>query len=151
MILAVIDNLPQYFPLNKGFEKAAEFLGRQDLDLLTVGRHEIDGDLVYAMVSKSVGREKNKAKLEAHEQYIDIQVVLGGIDNMGWKSKSLCVKPVGEYNGERDVQFFMDEPDSWLQVRNGMFVIFFPEDAHLPSISSELIHKIIVKVAVDQI
>ena len=36
----------------------------------------------------------------------------------------------------------------WLPVASGMFVVFFPEDAHLPLISPGLIHKVVVKVAV---
>jgi beta-galactosidase beta subunit len=30
-----------------------------------------------------------------------------------------------------------------------MFVVFFPEDAHLPLIGSGLIHKVVVKIATD--
>lgn len=148
MILDVIDNMLQYLPLGKGFEKAIEFLSRQDLSLLPAGKYEIDGNRIYAMVSKSAGRCKENALLEAHEQYIDIQVVLAGTDDMGWKSKTLCCKPSVDYDQQRDVQFFADEPDVWLSVRSGSFAIFFPEDAHMPTISSEQIHKVIVKIAI---
>jgi beta-galactosidase beta subunit len=69
---------------------------------------------------------------------------------MGWKSKSLCKKPFGEYDQKTDEQIFADEPDAWLSTQSGVFVIFFPEDAHMPLISSGQIHKVVVKVAVDQ-
>ena len=151
MILDVIKNLPQYASLSKGFEKVIEFLSRQNLDSLPLGKHEIDGRRAFAIVSKNVGRRKESAQLEAHEQYIDVQVVLGGTDSMGWKSISQCEKPAADYNEERDVKFFSDVPDVWLSVKRGSFAIFFPGDAHMPSISSESIHKIIVKIAVDQI
>jgi YhcH/YjgK/YiaL family protein len=67
---------------------------------------------------------------------------------MGWKPKSLCRQPSGEYDPKNDIQFFADEPDAWLSVRSGAFVVFFPEDAHMPLISSRQLHKIVVKVAV---
>jgi biofilm protein TabA len=150
MILDILENLPQYTSLGKGFEKAIEFLARQDLDQLAAGRHEIDGEQVYAMVYKNVGRSREGARLEAHRRYIDIQAVLAGLDNMGWKSVDQCSEPVGDYIEQRDVRFYLDEPEAWLSVKPGSFAIFFPRDAHLPSISSEPINKIVVKVAVDR-
>jgi YhcH/YjgK/YiaL family protein len=53
-----------------------------------------------------------------------------------------------ELNIRYDMQFFTDEPDAWIATKSGTFVIFFPEDAHLPLISSGQIHKVVVKVAV---
>jgi YhcH/YjgK/YiaL family protein len=148
MILDVLENAPRYMALNKGFAKAIEFILRPDLKELPVATYEIDGDRVYAMVAKDSGRRKEDALLETHEKYIDIQLVLAGTDDMGWKSKSSCKQPSGEYNDETDMQFFTDEPDAWIATKSGAFVIFFPEDAHLPLISSGQIHKVVVKVAV---
>ena len=151
MILDVIDNLSHYSSLNKGLGKAIEFLSRQNLDLLPVGKHEIDGRHAFVIVTKNIGRKKEDAQLEAHEQYIDIQIVLGGADSIGWKTINQCSKPTSVYNEERDVKYFADVPDVWVSVKSGLFAIFFPADAHMPSISPELIHKIVVKVAVDQV
>ena len=39
------------------------------------------------MVTKDPGRKKEDALLETHEKYIDIQLVLTGTDDMGWKTK----------------------------------------------------------------
>jgi biofilm protein TabA len=150
MIVDVLENANQYLAMNNGFAKAIEFLLRSDLKELPVMNYEIDGDRVYAMVAKDHGRKKENALLETHEKYIDIQLVLAGTDNMGWKPKSSCKRPTGEYTKESDAQFFSDEPDVWLSVREGAFAIFFPEDAHMPMISSSQLHKVVVKVAVDQ-
>jgi biofilm protein TabA len=148
MILDVLENAHRYLALHKEFAKAFDFLLRQDLKELPVGKYEIDGDRVYAMVSKILGRRKEDALLETHEKYIDIQLVLAGTDDMGWKPKSLCKKPAGKYDQKNDEQIFMDEPDAWLSTKSGAFVIFFPEDAHMPLISSGQLHKVVVKVAV---
>jgi biofilm protein TabA len=136
MILDVLENAHRYLALNKGLAKAIEFILRPDLKELPVGKYEIDGDRVYAMVSKDPGRKKENALLETHEKYIDIQLVLAGTDDMGWKPRSLCEQPTGEYDQNTDVQFFADEPDAWLSTGSGAFAIFFPEDAHMPLISS---------------
>lgn len=147
MILDVLENAGRYLALNKGFVKAIEFLRRADLKELPAEKYELDGDRVYAMVSYDHGRKKGDALLETHEKYIDIQLVLAGTDNMGWKAKALCKQPVGAYEQETDLQFFADEPDAWLATNSGAFVIFFPEDAHMPLISSGQLHKVVVKIA----
>ena len=118
MILDVLENAHRYLTLNKGFAEAIAFLLRPDLKKLPVGKYEINGDRVYAMVSKDTGRRKEDALLETHERYIDIQVVLEETDDMGWKPRSLCEQPSGEYDQNNDVQFFKDEPDAWLAVKN---------------------------------
>ena len=147
MILDMLENAKRYSTLHKGFAKAFDFLLRPDLKELPVGKYKIDDEHVYAMVSKEPGRKKEDAFLETHEEYIDIQLVLAGTDTMGWKSKSLCKKPTGAYDPEEDIQYFADEPDSWIATRSGAFVIFFPDDAHMPLISSGQLHKVVVKVA----
>ena len=105
MILDVLENANIYLALNSGFAKAFEFLRRSDIKELSAGRHDIDGDNVYAIVSKEPGRKKEDALLEVHQQYIDIQFILEGIDEMGWKSQSSCKDPSAEYDLEKDCQF----------------------------------------------
>lgn len=148
MILDILKKANHYLALNKNFSKAIGFLLRPDLKELPAGKYEIDGERVYAMVSKEPGRKKKDALLETHEKYIDIQLVLAGTDSMGWKPKSSCKKPSGEYDREEDIQYFADKPDTWISTKSGAFVIFFPEDAHMPLVSSGQLHKVVVKIAV---
>ena len=93
--------------------------------------------------------KKEDALIEAHDKFIDIQLVLEGTDNMEWKPKTSCLKPPGEYNRETDAQFFADHPDTWIKTKSGSFVIFFPENAHMPLISLGQLHKVVVKVALN--
>jgi biofilm protein TabA len=148
MILDVLEIAYRYRTLHKDFAKAFDFLVRPDLKDLPAGKYEIDGESLYAIVAKEHGRRKEDALLETHERYIDIQLILAGTDEMGWKPKSLCKHPFGKYDHKTDEQIFTDEPDAWISTKSGSFVIFFPEDAHMPLISSEQIHKVVVKVAV---
>lgn len=150
MILDILDQSDQYLAFNKGFSKAFAFLKRSDLKDLSEGRYEIDGDNVYAMVAKAPGRKKDEALLETHEKYIDIQLVLTGTDEMGWKSKQSCKQPSASYDQDSDIQFFLDKPDAWISTNSGSFAVFFPEDAHMPMISAEVLHKVIVKIAINQ-
>jgi len=150
MILDILENSSRYLPLNKGFIKAFEFLNRPDIETLETGKHEIDGENVFAIVAREQGREKELAQLEIHKNYIDIQFVISGTDTMGWRNLSSCSEPADQYNPEYDLQFYKDQPHAWLATVEGSYAIFFPEDAHMPLISDDFIHKVIVKVAVNQ-
>lgn len=147
MILDLLDNARRYYPLHKDFAPAFEFLCREDLQQFPVGKYEIDGERIYATVAKEPGRRSEGALLESHEKYIDIQLVLAGTDTMGWKPRSLCSEPTHEYDPQADIQFFADRPDAWVAVVGGAFAVFFPQDAHMPLISAEPIHKVVVKIA----
>lgn len=150
MILDVLDNADRYITLNKGFREGFAFLMRSDLKQLKPGRHDIYTDRVYALVEDGDGRRQEDAKLETHEKYIDIQLVVEGADNIGWRLKSACSEVSKKYDPKTDLQLFGDEPASWLPVGAGMFAILFPEDAHMPMISTGHVRKVVVKVAVDQ-
>lgn len=147
MIIDVLKNSDRYATMHRGFDKAFAFLRRPDLQDLAVGRYEIDGDRVFAMVARDPGRNRELAQLETHEKYIDIQLVLDGRDDMGWRPQSLCRLPAGEYDADNDIRFFVDPPLVWQPVAAGMFAVFFPEDAHQPLIGNGMIHKVVVKVA----
>ena len=147
MILDTLDNIPRYESLNGRFAQAVQFLQRPDLKDLPAGRQEINGDQVFAIVVQEVGRKKGEGQLEAHRNYIDIQVILDGIDEKGWKPTASCQEPTADYDPETDVQFFTDQPDVWLPTHPEQFAIFFPEDAHIPMISPDRVHMVVVKVA----
>ena len=150
MILDVLENAHRYLSIKERFAKAFEFLERPDLKELPVDSYEIDGDSIYAIVAIEPGRKEEEALLETHKKYIDIQLILDGTDKMGWRPRNSCTQPSGNYNHDSDLQFFADRPDVWLATQSGAFAIFFPEDAHMPLISSGHIHKVVVKIAVNE-
>jgi len=147
MILDRTENLQTYLFLNTGLAKAREFFWRQDLLSLPDGSYALDGKKVFAIVSRNPGRTRENANLEAHRQYLDLQVVLCGTETMGWKSRALCGAASREYNPERDVEFFADEPDVWLTVPAGSFAVFLPDDTHMPGLADGVIHKVVFKLA----
>lgn len=149
MIIDTMENAVQYLALNPRFETAFNFLANPACETLPNGRHDIDGDEVYAVVFRGKGREWDGACMEVHENYIDIQFMLFGTDRMGWKSRGDCeTRAEDEDKPEDDAYFYKDGPDTWFEVRPGQFTIFFPLDAHLPTTGEGHMHKIIVKVKV---
>ena len=149
IIINQLQHAERYFKMHPEFEKAFTFLRRDDLAELPAERYEIDGDRLFCMISKGPGRSRAEAKLEAHRKYIDIQYVIAGTDEMGWKPTADCKVIDTNYDADKDIMFFKDQPDSWTPVPAGSFVIFFPQDAHAPLVSKGEIHKAVLKVAVE--
>src|SRR5574340_1252862 len=131
MILDTLLNSEQYAALGAGFKKAFTFLKRPNLADLPAGKQVIDGDKVFAIVSKGSGKKRSEGKLETHQRYIDIQYVISGKDEMGWKPEASCTKPAGPYDVEKDIRFHDDEPYTWFTVTPGAYAIFFPRDAQI--------------------
>ncbi len=149
MILSTLPQSSRYTTLHRLFPCAFDYIRNTDLPSLTPGVHDIIDKQLFVIMEEANGRTRAEAKLECHRKYIDIQLVLTGIDEMGWKPLSDCHQPIADYNSERDIQFFDDVPDSWIAVPAGAFCIFFPEDAHAPLVSSSRIRKLIFKIAVE--
>ena len=149
MIQDTLSNIERYRCLGERFGVAVDFLGGTELAGLETGQHEVQGEDVYVIVLRADGRPREGAKLEVHRKYADIQVLLAGTEKMGWKPTGSCSDAEAEFDMEKDAQFFNDEPDSWITMRPGQFAIFYPEDAHTPMISSDTLHKVVVKVALD--
>ena len=147
MILARLEQADRYLVLHPDFPAAVAFLRGQPLIDLPQGRIEIAGSM-YAMVSRSPTRQRSEARLEAHRKYIDIQYLIAGVEEMGWSARSRCQQPHGQYDAEKDIEFFGDAPDSYVTVRPGEFVIFFPDDAHAPLIGTGEVGKVVIKVPV---
>lgn len=148
MIFDDLSNAARYAPLHPGFRVAFEFLLRGDLAQLSVGRHEVDGDEVFALINSDPPRGHAGARLEAHRKYIDIQLLIEGSEEIGWRALADCRNLTDAYDASRDVMFFGDEPQAWITLPVGKFMIFYPEDTHAPLASAGHSLKAVMKVAV---
>lgn len=146
MILDTFDHSLIYEKLHPLFPLAFSYLRTSPLTSLPQGRHEIDGDSLYAVVADAQGTSRDTVMLESHVRYIDIHLPLEGTDMIGYKPTVSC-KGKG-YDSEHDVELYHDRPETWCTVPPGSFAVFFPEDAHAPMVSTSRLHKIVVKVRV---
>ncbi len=149
MILSTISNADRYAILHPLFPRAFDFIRNTDLHALKPGIHPIIDKQLFVIVEEANGRTREEAKLECHRKYIDIQLVLEGVDAMGWKPLADCHQPLDDYNEERDIRFFNDAAESWISTPANSFCIFFPDDTHAPLVSSGKIRKLIFKIAVE--
>lgn len=149
MIIDTLGNASKYIGLNPLFAKAFDFINQNDVANLENGVIQIEEGL-KVIVSTANGKtaEASLAKFECHDQNIDIQVCLKGLETIAWKPREKCVTPNGEYNPEKDVRFFNDAPDMYFQLTDGQFGIFYPEDVHAPMIGEGEIKKLVFKVKI---
>ncbi|MEY4333197.1 MAG: hypothetical protein RLZZ196_1935 [Bacteroidota bacterium] len=147
----IVDDLSQankYEALHPRFKQAFEFLTSNNLEALSLGKHTIDGENLFAIVvnEEAVPMLESTSQFECHNQYIDIQYVFGGVETIGYKHRETCVEPRGEYNAEKDVLFYEDAPDFFFKLFPGQFGIYFPNDVHAPMIGDGKIRKVVIKV-----
>lgn len=148
MIIDKLANGGQYVALHPGFKAAFDHLATIDLNALEVGKYEVDGVKYAVMAKDGVAAEVAAEKFECHNMNIDIQVLINGVETMGWKPRNDCNSPKDDYNAEKDVTFYADKPEMHFTLNAGEFVIFYPNDVHAPMIGDGFIKKLVVKVAI---
>lgn len=148
MIIDSLSNADRYADFYPGFREAFDFIRGQDLQNIAPGKYLVPATAQPVSVTAKAGVALETAKFEAHNAHIDIQVCISGPEEMGWKPRSTCQAPVGEFNQDKDVIFYEDHPDMYFSLKGGQFAIFFPEDVHAPMIGAGIIKKMVVKIKV---
>jgi len=113
-------------------------------------RQELSGG-AYAVEMAYLTKPRAEGFFETHRRFIDVQVVVAGEEVM--EVADVAQLGVAEpYDAARDFTRHTDAPaPSVLRVPAGHAAIFWPEDAHMPSLAAErpaLVRKTVVKVPV---
>jgi YhcH/YjgK/YiaL family protein len=150
MIIDRLANESPFYQLPSGLTRALEYLRATDMRSVALGRHDLDGDRLFALVQEYTTRSADQCVWEAHRRYVDVQFVVTGAERMGVASLA-HLREREAYDAARDVAFF--EPGTeFVTIRAGVFAIFGPEDVHSPCHAAGrpgLVRKVVVKVAVD--
>ena len=140
-------NCAAYYALSPRIKQAFELFAEVDWTKAEAGKMELDGKEIFANVQERGLKTKEEAKLEVHDKYIDIQILISGSEEaFGWADRSTLTQPKEAFNAEKDIQFFDDEPQTYYTMRPGQFTILLPEDAHAPLVGEGEIRKVILKV-----
>lgn len=149
MIKDKLLNAESYYAISKKLQTGFEWLKNSNLKDLEEGKYLIDGENIFANVQNYT--TKDSAPYETHKKYIDIQYMIKGEEKICITEKNNCII-VENYNPNKDVEF-LDCKNIYDEhiLREGDFMVFFPQDAHQPSlkIKNNLpIKKVIVKVSI---
>ncbi|MFT3754282.1 MAG: YhcH/YjgK/YiaL family protein [Paludibacter sp.] len=148
MILDSLENAGLYESIHPRFKQAFDFLRSTDLVALPLGKVELDGKNLFVNVVDAAGKTPDVARMETHNQYIDIQVPVTGTETMGWIAGNKLNEVTESYNADKDITFFADKATNFIVVNPFEFAVFFPQDGHQPQIFEGTIKKLIVKVLV---
>ena len=149
MIVDRLTNAPQYDTLHPLIQRGFSFLASPELESLDDGVHEIVGRDVFAVIARGAGVGRESALLEAHREYFDIQYVIRGTDTIGWLEREFAERVKEAYDPQKDLEWFYDRPPSWIQIDQGSFALFFPQDLHAPLATTEFVQKAVVKVKIE--
>ena len=146
MIADSIKNYKSYLSICPRLEKAFDFILNNDLATFEDGRHDIDGNEIFVMVSTPDLKRPEDAPVETHRRYLDIQLVLSGKESFGWIAAEELKEPNAPFDEAKDICFWKDTPTMQFELHVGQMAIFLPEDGHAPMIGEGKIKKAIVKV-----
>lgn len=151
MILDTLANHAQYAAVSPRFARAFAFLHQLPADA-AIGRHEIDGEEIYAFVQSHATKPVAEKKFEVHRKYIDIQYMVRGREIMAWAPLASLGAPTMAFDASMDAALYPFPAHAvHVPVVPGQFAVFFPEDGHAPSCAwgdpAEVL-KVVVKVMV---
>ena len=132
MIYDSLKHLDAYKGIYPQITRALEIIRDTDFSQLEDGTYEVDGfNFRYMLQSYTV--ENHNDTPESHKNFIDIQYMISGTEVMGVGQLDTMTEEV-EAKPQNDIWFHRG-PMDYITVSQGMFAVFFPNDAHAPCIS----------------
>lgn len=142
------------YELNKIYwDKAIAFLANTNLDTLSIGKHPIDGDNVFATVSEGPTKTYETTGWESHRNYLDVHLMITGKERIGMMDIANG-KVTNPYDASKDVaNYDSNTKGNYYVADTNTLLIFFPQDAHRPSIhvdGFDKVKKLVFKIRVAQ-
>ncbi|HUX14680.1 MAG TPA: YhcH/YjgK/YiaL family protein [Spirochaetia bacterium] len=132
MIYDSIDNMGIYTHVHPLLARVEGILNSLRAGELEEGRSQIEGDSLYQMVQRYETKDPGSVRFESHRRYIDVQCVLSG-EERAYFAPVAQLTPTGDYDSSLDIRFYSGEPAGYALLREGMFAVFYPQDAHKPT------------------
>ena len=90
MILDKLENADWYYDSVPGLKEFMKFYNDNDLEEMPACKIFLDGKDLFVNILDFKGKEESKCRMEAHKDYLDIQIPLGDDEVMGWKAQVDC-------------------------------------------------------------
>lgn len=146
MIVSNLKNSERIEGLHPLFKTLFDYVKTHDLLHTELGRIELDGDDLFINNVNPECLSSDKQVLEVHHDYIDVHILLDGVETIGWKALEDVEHEVKPYEKEGDCALYSDSPTIFATLCPGQFMIVYPEDPHAPIIGNGKIRKLIAKV-----
>ena len=124
-----IDKVLPYLSIR--LARAITYLRDTDFDGLPDGRHDVEGDEIFAVISSYKTDKKEDCISEAHFKYIDVQYLLEGEEFIYYAPLDEQCQTVGHKSEKDDVVVFSEVTnENQYHFKAGQIIIFFPWDVH---------------------
>lgn len=134
MIIDTLEHFDKYVSIHPLFDSVREYLNTVQLANLPDGKHVVKGDDVFVNVQTVNGKSCEDAVFEYHRRMIDIQIPLNAEESYAYAPVETM--PSATFNTDKDIaKVNVSHKETVVTCKPGMFVIFFPQDAHAPCIS----------------
>lgn len=147
MILDRIENSGKCEQISPAFSQAMKYLYEHRDGQMEADRVELSGD-VYIMRNAYATKEETECGFEAHRDFIDVQYMASGSECISWAPKESLTEKA--YLEQKD--FYQLEGDGTkIELKAGQFMIFFPDDGHMPGVKcgeSAPVIKLVAKIRV---
>ncbi len=151
MIIDRLENLEHYYPVIPFSKEISDFLSKNTLHNLEVGRIDLIPDRVYLLVQEIETEHESLRTWESHENFLDIQIVVTGEERYGYAALDR-LEVVAPYDSAKDITRYKPEGEGqYFDLASSMFCVFYPGEGHKPCCSTNTprrVKKAVFKVAV---
>jgi YhcH/YjgK/YiaL family protein len=119
-----------------GVSKVVEFLNSHDVLALENGKYDLGDECVCKVMEYLTHDEPEEVLLEAHREYLDLQMVVRGTETFLFQAIDLG-EPAIPYDKKKDVEFYTAPYHSSVVLDETNFALVFPNDLHVGNVTIE--------------
>ena len=129
MIIGMIKDAARYEVLSDRIAEALKWLQTVDTAVLQEGKNPIRGEDIFCSVHFYDTTGADSRPWEGHRKYIDIHFIIKGEEIIGISPiDAMQIKK--DYDAQTDFIEFEGAAQQQILLKEGMFLIAFPEDIH---------------------
>ncbi|NDL65086.1 YhcH/YjgK/YiaL family protein [Acerihabitans arboris] len=122
--------LVPYLPAK--LREAIEYVKQHITAETPLGKHDIEGNQVFVLISNDSTEPVEKRRAEFHAKYLDIQIVLNGEEGMTF-SNLPAGKTDTDWLADKDIAFLgAGAQEKQFVMQAGDFVVYYPGEVHKP-------------------
>jgi biofilm protein TabA len=128
MIFDKIENLTRYTEI----ERLSDYPSMK----YKKGKFDIDGQDFFGIGLEYTTRSEKDCLWEGHKTYLDVHVILSGEEKV-FVTDLADAKSTQEYDSENDYELFNCEAQQEIILRQGYFLVLYPNEVHKTAVVSE--------------
>lgn len=146
MIIGQLAHINEYALLIPNLVKSLEAI--KNVESMPIGKYQLD--VGYFLIQEGMTKPIEENSFEAHRNYIDIQIILTGSEEIAWLDYDLLMS-VTPYDEATDKEKLIGPTTHNILINEGMFWIAFPSDGHIAVSHTDIPHtykKVVIKLPI---